>query len=77
VRRECLDLLLILSRRQLEHVLRVYARHYNRHRPHRSLAVRPPEQADSSPTPLRAPPYPRLTHRDLLGGLIHEYDYAA
>jgi hypothetical protein len=28
VRRECLDRLLIPSRRQLEHVLRVYARHY-------------------------------------------------
>jgi integrase-like protein len=38
VRRECLDRLLIFSRRQLEQVLRVYTRHYNRHRPHRSLA---------------------------------------
>src|SRR5206468_514011 len=28
VRRECLDRLLIFSRRQLEHVLRVYVRHY-------------------------------------------------
>jgi putative transposase len=28
VRRECLDRLLIFSRRQLEHVLRVYMRHY-------------------------------------------------
>jgi hypothetical protein len=28
VRRECLDRLLIFNRRQLEHVLRVYARHY-------------------------------------------------
>jgi hypothetical protein len=36
VRRECLDRLLIFSRRQLEHVLRVYTRHYNEHRPHRS-----------------------------------------
>jgi transposase len=77
VRRECLDRLLIFSRRQLEHVLRVYARHYNRHRTHRSLAFRPPEWAETSPTPLRAPPYPQLTRRDLLGGLIHEYEYAA
>jgi len=29
VRRECLDRLLIVGRRQLEHVLRVYIRHYN------------------------------------------------
>jgi putative transposase len=76
VRRECLDRLLIVSRRHLEHVLRVYTRHYNRHRPHRSLVFRPPEQVDSSPT-LRAPPYPQLTRRDLLGGLIHEYEHAA
>jgi putative transposase len=77
VRRECLDRLLIFSRRQLEQVLRVYARHYNRHRPHRSLALRPPEQADRGPTPLRAPPHPKLNRRDLLGGLIHEYERAA
>ena len=28
LRRECLDWLLIVNRRQLEHVLRVYAAHY-------------------------------------------------
>jgi transposase InsO family protein len=37
VRRECLDRLLIFSRRQLERVLRVYVRHYNEQRPHRAL----------------------------------------
>jgi transposase InsO family protein len=77
VRRECLDRLLIFSRRQLEHVLRVYARHYNQHRPHRALALRPPEQADGNRTPPRAPAYPQLYRRDLLGGLIHEYEHAA
>jgi putative transposase len=56
VRRECLDRLLIFSQRQLEHVLRTYADHYNRHRPHRALALRPPERADGNPKPLRAPP---------------------
>jgi putative transposase len=78
VRRECLDRLLIFSRRQLEHVLRTYADHYNRHRPHRSLALRPPEQAGRSATPLRAPPpLLQLKRTDLLGGLIHEYEHAA
>jgi putative transposase len=77
VRRECLDRLLIFSRRQLEQVLRVYARHYNRHRPHRSLAFRPPKQPDRRPTPVRARPFPQLQRRDLLGGLIHEYEHAA
>jgi putative transposase len=76
-RRECLDRLLIFSRRQLEHVLRVYTRHYNQHRPHRALALHPPEQADGNPAPLRAPLYPQLNRRDLLGGLIHEYEHAA
>jgi putative transposase len=77
VRRECLDRLLIFSRRHLEHVLRVYVRHYNQHRPHRALALRPPEQADGNPRPLRAQAYSQLNRRDLLGGLIHEYERAA
>ena len=68
VRTECLDWLLILNRRHLEHVLRVYADHYNRQRPHRSLALRVPEP------PARAPaPTERVSRRDRLGGLIHEY----
>jgi transposase InsO family protein len=62
---------------QLEHVLRVYARHYNRHRPHRSLALRPPERAGANHKPQRARPYPQPTRRDLLDGLIHEYEHAA
>jgi transposase InsO family protein len=37
VRAECLDWLLILNRRHLEGVLRVYVDHYNRERPHRAL----------------------------------------
>jgi putative transposase len=77
VRRECLDRLLIFNRRQLEHVLRVYARHYNQHRPHRALALHPPAQADGNPLPQRAPVCPQLQRRDLLGGLIHEYERAA
>jgi putative transposase len=41
-RRECLDRLLILGRRHLQHVLASYVLHYNEHRPHRSLQQRPP-----------------------------------
>jgi putative transposase len=78
VRRECLDRLLIFGRRQLEHVLRVYARHYNRHRPHRALALHPPGRVDGiAPAPVRAPSDQQLIRRDLLGGLIHEYEHAA
>ncbi len=78
VRRECLDRLLILGRRQLEHVLRVYVRHYNRQRPHRALDLNPPDSRTRSTlaanTPLQGP---QIDRRDLLGGLIHEYERAA
>src|SRR5215216_2640085 len=50
VRRECLDRLLIVGRRQLEHVLRVYIRHFNQQRPHRALDLRPPDRI-SGPDP--------------------------
>src|SRR5213078_3497873 len=39
VRAECLDWLLIIGRRHLEAVLRIYTAHYNRERPHRGLAA--------------------------------------
>ena len=42
-RKECLDWLLILGRRHLEHVLRIYVQHYNRERPDRGLALTQPE----------------------------------
>jgi transposase InsO family protein len=48
LRRECLDRILIVNRRQLERVLRVYAAHYNRHRPHRSLSLQPPDGSASA-----------------------------
>jgi transposase InsO family protein len=42
VRRECLDRVLIIGGRQLDHVLATYVAHHNEHRPHRALAQRPP-----------------------------------
>ena len=75
-RRECLDRLLILGRRHLARVLRVYVEHYNAHRPHRSLGQRPP--ASSVPTRERqAIDLDTIRRRDLLAGLIHEYEVAA
>jgi putative transposase len=69
VRAECLDWLLILNRRHLERVLRVYVNHYNTHRPHRALALQPPQRAEPPPTPAIG----EIRRRDRLGGLIHEY----
>ena len=78
VRRECLDRPLIVGRRQLEHVLRVYVKQYNRQRPHRSLDLKPPESPACSAVPANPTPRAlRLNRRDLLGGLIHEYELAA
>jgi transposase InsO family protein len=76
VRSECLDRILILRRRHLEAVLRVYTNHHNGHRPHRALQLAPPDgrhatdERDTRATPA-------LHRDDLLGGLIHEHQRAA
>jgi putative transposase len=75
VRTECLDWILVLGRRHLERVLRTYTAHYNTKRPHRGLDLRTPDP--------RRDPHDGLPHaahfrmRDLLGGLIHEYELAS
>ena len=74
VRTECLDWMLILGRRHLDQVLRVYAEHYNRRRPHRALALAVPMPEALAPTPID--PH-EVRRRNVLGGLIHEYHGAA
>jgi putative transposase len=73
IRSDCLDRILIFGRRHLEHVLRVYRRHYNEHRPHRALDLIPPDGRDGdtsgpaqSPTTSRPP---RRTHPRIRGCL--------
>jgi hypothetical protein len=74
VRRECLDRLLIFNRRQLERILGVYVRHYNGQSPHRALELRPPDPS----RPPRDGPAPKvIRRRDILGGIIHEYEAVA
>ena len=73
VRAECLDWLLILGRRYLEHVLCCYVTHYNAERPHRALGLAAPA---GDPPEARGSPPADIRRRDVVGGVIHEY-YAA
>jgi putative transposase len=77
VRSDCLDWLLIVNRRHLEHVLRTFVDHYNSHRPHRSLNLRQPDPSPRKLTLVRSPASAGIQRRDLLGGLLHEYSLAA
>lgn len=73
-RQECLDHLLILSRRQLDRVLAEFAEHYNRARPHRALGLDTPEPRSRPASPVLVS---RIRCRERLGGLIREYEVAA
>jgi putative transposase len=73
VRRELLDRILIMNAHHLRKVLAEYGSHFNSHRPHRTL---------NHASPLRALPDPidadiKITRRDRLGGLLHEYTQVA
>jgi putative transposase len=73
-RRECLDWLLILNRRHLEHLLGAFLDHYNAHRPHRALSLTPPTATGHKPPTVSS--LHDVNRRDRLGGLIHEYSHA-
>jgi hypothetical protein len=69
-RRECLDWLLVASERHLRRVLLEHLELYHHERPHRGLALQPPNPAGQPTTgPVR--------RRDRLDGLVHEYHGAA
>jgi hypothetical protein len=71
-RQECLDLLLVVvSRRHLQRILRRYVRHYNAARPHRGLSLMMPI-ARSEPNVDAV-----VRRHSVLGGIIHEYERAA
>ena len=72
VRSECLDQL-VYGRRHLEAVLRTYVAHYIEERPHRGLALATPL---GRVVPVR-PSISTVERRSVLGGLIHEYRWAA
>ena len=56
VRAECLDWLLVIGQGHLDRILRVYVEHYNQHRPHRALRLKPPDPARPRIHPEDHPP---------------------
>jgi transposase InsO family protein len=73
IRNDCLDHLLVVSRGHLEVVLAEYICHYNESRPHRGLDLDQPV--------LRLATWitgdGKVICRDVLGGIVHEYERAA
>jgi putative transposase len=71
VREECLGHPLILGEAHLRRVLTAYVGHYNHARPHQGSRQRTPvpqeECTGCGP----------VSRRDVLGGLVHEYDREA
>jgi putative transposase len=77
VRSECTDRMLIAGSRHLRAVLDEYVAHYNRHRPHRTRNLRPPDHDVGAIAPVTDLAVARIRRRKLLGGLIHEYERPA
>jgi putative transposase len=72
-RAESLDHVLIVGRRHLERVLAEFVVHYDTARPHRGLELATPVPRVTEPAPSSG----ILRRRDVLGGIIHEYEWAA
>ena len=70
-RTECLDHLLILSERHLKRTLGQYLTYYNERRPHQGLEGQCPIHLT------RGPGSGPIKRRDILGGLIHDYESIA
>ncbi len=73
VRRELCDRTLIWNRHHLEWLLREYVEHYNRHRPHRSLGQRAPNDAEV----VAYRPGQPIRRHPTCNGLINQYGQAA
>jgi len=73
VRTELTDQILIFSERHLRVVLTEYIQHYNGRRPHRARELRPPRPTH----PVADLSHEQIKRRQVLGGLINEYERAA
>ena len=69
--------MLIAGPRHLRAVLDEDVAHYNQHRPHRVRKLRSPDAGDTATAPVADLAAARIRRREVLGGLIHEYERAA
>jgi transposase InsO family protein len=77
LRREVFDRLLIVHEHHLRLLLTEYLRHYNTARPHRALGQLAPAQAETRPPePINLAEH-QIRRKQVLGGLISEYQIAA
>ncbi len=76
-RAEVTDRMLIAGPRHLRAILEEYAAHYNQHRPHRALNLRPPGAAECPPVAVTDLTTAKIRRRRVLGVLISEYGQAA
>jgi putative transposase len=75
VRRECLDHMLLFSQAHLRRVLKAYVEYVNQMRPHQAIDQQIPEGMSHGARPPFATGF---VHSDpILGGLHHDYRYAA
>jgi putative transposase len=65
VREELLDQTLVLGLRHLDRLLARYASHYNSHRPHRGIALSPPDACGTDPPPSAGS---KIHRREVLAG---------
>ena len=76
LRRELFDRLLIVNEHHLRQVLTEYLPHYNTARPHRALGQLAPAQAATRPPEINLARH-RIRRKQVLSGLIYEYQIAA
>jgi transposase InsO family protein len=76
LRRELLDQMLIVNEHHLRQVLTEYLAHYSTARSHRALGQLAPAKADTRPPQINLAEH-RIHRKQVLGGLIHEYQIAS
>ena len=77
LRRECLDHVFVFNARHLQKLVTEFTDYYNRHRPHRRLALQVPCPSPTAIFPASTDPPGEIIAEAVLGGLHHVYRRAA